>query len=197
MTPRSEEQFKQMRSESKARIVNAALQLFAEKGFQSTSIEAIAKKAGVSKGLVYNYFTSKDDLLEYSMMEVFRHTENGLSEILSIRDPVAQVHHFIDGMFDYVTEHIEFWRLQMNIMMQPEIPKKLRDSIMSKLHDYIHLFAGIFKTAGVDDAEGEGWMLAASLDGVLMYYLFSPDKCPVDEIRTVMKRHYKKVLKSD
>src|SRR5688500_16566535 len=45
-------------------VLDAALELFIEKGFASTRVEDIAKRAGLSKGTVYLYFASKEALLE-------------------------------------------------------------------------------------------------------------------------------------
>ncbi|MGV8955377.1 MAG: TetR/AcrR family transcriptional regulator [Cypionkella sp.] len=45
-------------------VLDAALAVFVEKGFAATKVEDIAKRAGVSKGLVYLYFSSKDALIE-------------------------------------------------------------------------------------------------------------------------------------
>ena len=45
-----------------AEIAEAALSLFAEAGFSATSVSAIARRAGVTKGTVYLYFESKEDL---------------------------------------------------------------------------------------------------------------------------------------
>lgn len=46
-----------------ARILAAAVQLFARKGFDGTSVQEIVAEAAVTKGAMYHYFTSKDDLL--------------------------------------------------------------------------------------------------------------------------------------
>ena len=55
---------KQSRSvEKKNRIVQAGYELFAEKGYINTNTAEIAKRAGVSVGLVYGYFTDKKDIL--------------------------------------------------------------------------------------------------------------------------------------
>ncbi|MBO7149488.1 MAG: TetR/AcrR family transcriptional regulator [Clostridia bacterium] len=55
---------KQLRSvEKKNRIVQAGYELFAEKGYINTNTAEIAKKAGVSVGLVYGYFNDKRDIL--------------------------------------------------------------------------------------------------------------------------------------
>jgi AcrR family transcriptional regulator len=45
------------------RILTAAVQLFAEKGFDATSVQEVVDRAAVTKGAMYHYFRSKDDLL--------------------------------------------------------------------------------------------------------------------------------------
>jgi AcrR family transcriptional regulator len=50
-------------SDGRQRILAAASKLFARDGYERTSVEAIAKEAGVSKGLAYHHFASKDALL--------------------------------------------------------------------------------------------------------------------------------------
>lgn len=47
-----------------AELIAAALDLFAERGFAATKIEDVAQRAGVTKGTVYLYFESKEDLFE-------------------------------------------------------------------------------------------------------------------------------------
>ncbi|MEI3012873.1 MAG: helix-turn-helix domain-containing protein [Sutterella seckii] len=49
--------------EKKRAILDATIEEFEAKGFASARIEDIAKKAGVAKGTVYNYFESKEALL--------------------------------------------------------------------------------------------------------------------------------------
>jgi AcrR family transcriptional regulator len=46
-----------------ARLLGAAVSLFAEKGFDATSVQEIVERAAVTKGAMYHYFKSKDDLL--------------------------------------------------------------------------------------------------------------------------------------
>lgn len=48
--------------EKKESLINAAFELFNEKGFYNTNSKEIAKKAGVSTGLFYNYFNDKSDI---------------------------------------------------------------------------------------------------------------------------------------
>ncbi len=53
----------QQARETRAKLIETALHLFARKGVSGTSIKDIAREAGVAQGLLYHYFASKDDLL--------------------------------------------------------------------------------------------------------------------------------------
>jgi AcrR family transcriptional regulator len=55
---------------SRAAIFDAALQLFQERGYEATTMRAIAERAGVSLGSSYHYFASKEHLV----LEFYRHT---------------------------------------------------------------------------------------------------------------------------
>ena len=54
------------------RLVEVSLRLFAEKGFEGTSVQDVVAAAGVTKGAMYHYFDSKDDLLAEIYARVLR-----------------------------------------------------------------------------------------------------------------------------
>ena len=64
MSPRSSQQYKELRDASRQKILESSLELFGTKGYKSTTIADIVKKAGISKGLIYHYFDSKEDILK-------------------------------------------------------------------------------------------------------------------------------------
>ncbi len=80
MSPRTPQQFEQIREDKKRLIMEVALELFANEGYHSTSISKIAKSANISKGLMYNYFESKEDLLKQIAIE-------GINEVFESFDP--------------------------------------------------------------------------------------------------------------
>lgn len=51
--------------EAKERIINASIQLFSKKGFDAASVNEIAEQANVTKALIYYYFKSKEEILDY------------------------------------------------------------------------------------------------------------------------------------
>ena len=59
MSPRSKALSEQMKAKSRSAIFSAALELFAKKGFSSTTADEIARKAKVSKGLIFSHFSTK------------------------------------------------------------------------------------------------------------------------------------------
>lgn len=60
--PRNSEQNEQIKEERRAAILESALRLFASKGLAATRISEIAKEAGMSQGLLYHYYRSKEDV---------------------------------------------------------------------------------------------------------------------------------------
>ena len=51
--------------DSKAKIISASIQLFSQKGYDATRVSEIAEAAGVAKALIYYYFRSKKEILDY------------------------------------------------------------------------------------------------------------------------------------
>ncbi|MDR0507129.1 MAG: TetR/AcrR family transcriptional regulator, partial [Dysgonamonadaceae bacterium] len=74
--PRTKEQYEQIRSEKRKIIQETALQCFATEGYLATSINQIARTADISKGLLYNDFDSKEDLLNSIMDDIVEEFEN-------------------------------------------------------------------------------------------------------------------------
>ncbi len=64
MSPRTSHQLQELRENKKQQILQAALKVFAGKGYNGATINMIAKEAGISKGLMYSYYESKEKLLE-------------------------------------------------------------------------------------------------------------------------------------
>lgn len=81
MTPLNEEQLHQIRDERKEQIKAAALQVFARKGILSAKMSMIAETAGISNGLLYHYFKSKDELFTSLVQEAMAESEAALRSV--------------------------------------------------------------------------------------------------------------------
>jgi AcrR family transcriptional regulator len=125
MSPRTPEQFEEMREERKALIMDVALKHFAKEGYHKTTISHIARHAGMSKGLMYNYFTSKESLLfeiiMRSLNEMYADFDRNKDGYLS----EEEFEFFIRRLFNMLKEKKTFWRLLFQLVMQNEVREKL------------------------------------------------------------------------
>jgi len=80
---------------AKSKIVQAAQVVFAKKGYHDATMDDVAKELGVSKGALYSYFTSKEDLLkEISLQghQTLRNILSATSECNSLEAAITQVY---------------------------------------------------------------------------------------------------------
>ena len=105
------------KKEKKEMILDAACKVFADKGFNAALVDDIAKKAGIGKGTVYEYFRSKEDLFFESLTWFFTNLTNfsyyeieqlpqSASEQLeqfieSLSKSVDEIEHFVPLMMEY------------------------------------------------------------------------------------------------
>ena len=83
-------------------LLDAALDLFVEKGFAATRSEEVAIRAGVSKGTLFLYFPSKEELFKAVVREnMVRHQTEGAEEIARFEGPTPQ-------LLEYLM--LEWWR---------------------------------------------------------------------------------------
>lgn len=131
MSPRTAEQFEEMREERKALIMDVALEHFAKEGYHKTTINHIARHAGMSKGLMYNYFISKESLLFEIVMrsvnEVYTDFDKDKDGFLS----EEEFEFFVRRLSNLLKEKKTFWRLLFQLLMQNEVREKLLNSFLS------------------------------------------------------------------
>lgn len=72
------------------RLLAVATRLFADRGFDRTSVQEIVEAAGVTKGALYHYFGSKDDLLHEIYARLLRVQQERLDRYASLDAPVEQ-----------------------------------------------------------------------------------------------------------
>lgn len=83
--PKTKEQNENIKSQRKQAIITSALELFATKGFENTSIDDIAKFVNCSHGLIYHYYKSKYEILDVILLFGEKWVNSFLIEQLSIK----------------------------------------------------------------------------------------------------------------
>lgn len=169
-----------MRAESRSVIIETALELFAQQGYEQTSVADIADNAGISKGLLYNYFESKNHLLHEVVNEGFKlmpeifATDNKSAEQPEIAD-------ILQRLKQSLQEDQLFWRFYVELLLQVLRNDQLARQFQEEYHEFVNLFIQMMKSAGVEQPEIEGRKLAALLDGISLHYMFD-NEYPLDEM---------------
>lgn len=188
--PRTKEQFEKIREETKAKILNTALELFAKKGYSNTSISEIATAAKISKGLAYNYFESKQNLMEEVIQILFVEIGRMFVELEIIKDPFEKLHKIIDLTLDWILENADFWRLYASLLMQEEtkgIVEKVAGNFMEELFNEMEK---IFRKIKIKNPSAEARIFGAIIDGMSFHILFMGNAYPVAITRKFLKHKY-------
>lgn len=182
MSPRTKEQYEKIRQEKKALIQEAALKLFATEGYHSSSISKIAKAAGTSKGLLYNYFDSKETLLQEVLLE-------GIHELTLHFDPnhdgnltQEEAEYYVRSTFQLMKENLSYWKLYFSLLTQPQVLDFAMEHLLSMVGPIMEITNNYFKSKGVKNPEAHTRTFIAILDGVGLHYLIDTENFPLDDV---------------
>jgi AcrR family transcriptional regulator len=104
------------------RLVEAATQVFAERGFEGARVEQIADAADVSPGLLYRHFEGKQELYTEILQLANRQLMAHLAEAAAPDLPTAErVRSGLDAFFTFVENHRQLWQMLMRDVLEPDI----------------------------------------------------------------------------
>jgi AcrR family transcriptional regulator len=109
--------------ERRAAIQSAALEVFADRGYHASSIDDIARAAGVSKALIYEHFASKQelhaDLIEAQASELYRRVADAVA---AVQTPSGseRLRAGLEAFFGFVEERRDAWRVLFRETVDPE-----------------------------------------------------------------------------
>jgi AcrR family transcriptional regulator len=177
MSPRTPEQFEKIRGKKRQLIMDAALKVISEKGYHGTSISAIAKESGVSKGLMYNYFSSKEDLLIEIISEGFVKIfeEFSIDKSLCAEDNLIRI---IETTFDVMEEMRETFRIYFSILMKNDVFDLVKDKLNEVVEPIMGDYAALMARLGYEKPLEEAFFLRFVLDGIGLNYVLFPEEFP-------------------
>lgn len=167
----------------KQKIFNSAMTLFEQQGYFKTTISEITKYAGVSKGLVYNYFSSKEllliGLLEHATEKMQRQATT-LTTDVSVESSITQ---FIDSYFSFLQEEKSFLKLQLSLMLSPELKTVVMSSVQERAELLLKMVVDWLKQLKTESAKQKARLMIALLDGIALHYLSIYEKYPLSSMK--------------
>ena len=103
MSPKSKDQFDQIKDERREQILHHALQIFSRKGLAATKIGDIAAAAGLSHGLVYHYFQSKDEIFTELVRRAMESSSSALLQLETLpMEPLDKIRAITRAVLDSI-----------------------------------------------------------------------------------------------
>lgn len=193
MSPRTKQQLEILKEARKEQIILAALDLFAKDGYLSTSISAIAKKAKLSKGLLYNYFDSKEDLLNEVVIFAFQDATEMSETIFKSVEGKSSEEVFIilvESFFSMLKDQKELWKLTISLAVQVSAIPSVHSSIMKIYKNLLGQLEMLFTLLKYENPKKEAMLLGAIIDGVSIQYILFGKEYPIDEIKEMIISKY-------
>jgi len=186
MSPRTKAQFKSIRKEKISLILQTALSLFAMHGYASTSVSMIAREAGISKGLMYNYFEKKEDVLIRIIMD-------GLQQFLGLLQVKDEQHikkkeiiRFVDENVKLIKKNTEYYKMYFALMFQPDVFSLVQEVAMKYFEEVMGVLVNYYVQQGVANPYEKARFLFAVFDGVAIHYISDPEGFPLEKARDLL-----------
>jgi AcrR family transcriptional regulator len=162
-----------------ADIINAAVQEFVEKGYETASMESISERAGLTKGGLYHYFSGKDDVLLAANACYMEPVYKFMLQAKRKKSPSSGLRFFIRTYLKHWARHpreITFTLLSLTKMLTRT---DLWPSIAAYTEEMIAFYQNLLEL-GISrgelrphDTRGRALAMLASLDGITAYMIMS------------------------
>lgn len=173
-------------TEKQNKILQAALELFAEEGFKATSTSKIAKKAGVSEGLIFRHFGNKEGLLTAIFKEAEQKLHIVFADIIFETNPKKLIEKTISissiAIKDENTK--QFWKLQYKLKWE------LEEYNEDKMRPLKLALEDAFEKLKYENPSLEAEFLLISLDGLATNF-FLRENFDLEKCIGLMKTKYK------
>ena len=171
------------------KIIDAAFSLIASHGYESTSISQIAAAAGVSKGLMYNYFESKEDLLEKLVASAMNEGDKVVAKLVTT-DPAVTLKNMFEWFFKELRERPDYWRLMTELTFRIDKFKFVHELATEKMRGYILFITDLLSQLNFPNPEDEAKLVGALFDGIGIQYLVIREDYPLAEMEKFLIQKY-------
>lgn len=167
-------------------IASAAMSLFAESGFETTSMNQVAAAAGVGKGTIYEYFRSKDELIGMSVRIWVEDMLEGIkSAIAGIDHPEDRLRSFVEfSVQAFITDDstmrtaVSVFQTVLSNIENPTFSEGIRNAFEGTWQAIVDIVMdgkadGLFRIRNRKEAERIAINLLAFLDGIFLHHLIT------------------------
>lgn len=184
--PKSEK----MRQASRERILGTAMALFVERGYHGTTTRDITESAGISKGLMYNYFPSKEAILA-AIIELRTQSIASVIAQCKVEGRVgATIGRVIEAYGHMLRRDRAYLRFRTALVLQPGIPAEVTDLIGARVAELFAAIESLLREVGHPRPTEQVYVLMAELEGMGLHYMGVLADYPLDEMQKRLIQKY-------
>ncbi len=190
MSPRTKEQLNILKSEKRTVILEAGLKIFSHSGYEAASISLIASQAGISKGLMYAYFKSKEDLLKTLLFDALEDMFKISLDAITDNPTDIEFEEMIKVNFTWIKENKEYAKIYFGLLFQSSVMEIFKDEIMILAQPVFKSVSQYFLFKGFKNPMVETRFFLSMLDGVIMNYIIDEETYPIHEVEQKIIAQY-------
>lgn len=167
------------REQRQSQLLESAIEVFAERGYQATTMDEIAERAGVSKGMLYIYFKNKEALFGAVFRWFGKLTGMMMQEAVDgIDDEIEQIRRIAASWAEVAIRHRDYVPLFLDFWAAASIRGMRNDyaeDLATMYDEYRNMIAGIIeqgKAKGRFRADTDAWaiayLLVGGMDGIFI-----------------------------
>jgi AcrR family transcriptional regulator len=181
--------------ERRSQILDAATQVFSKKGFDHARMDDIVEETGLSKGALYWYFKSKDDIIFGIIDRIFQHEFKELQDVLQNAPSAAEgLRIFSDVAIKDIRNMLRLLPIAYEFLALAFRNKNVQRALKSYMNSYMNILVPLIQR-GIDTGEFRdvdpmqvGLAAGAIIEGTVLLWVY--DKSMVDpeqDIRASME----------
>jgi TetR/AcrR family transcriptional regulator, fatty acid metabolism regulator protein len=179
----------------RARILESAIKVFAAKGYHGCRVSDIATEAGIAYGLVYHYFTSKEEILNSIFQEkwsIFLKVMRSIDESpITFENKLKQIAHFLISGFELMPELMEV--LILEIARSQKVMEKQNLRLLNEAFEIIEEMFRVEKKLGNLRSDADPQLAAhlffGFIESILTAYVMKTLKTPSNDEREKMENY--------
>lgn len=196
MPPKDKNELEQLKDERREQILIAALKIMSKSGLKATKIGDIAKSAGVSHGLIYHYFQSKEEIF----VELIRRATSDSNRVFKYmeelpHEPIEKIEKTLNIILD-VIDHDEESSFYFLIMIQASISDSTPEGAWEHIRQSPIDTDAIMRVIkdGQEKgqiSEGDPWeytiLLLSTIEGLALHKFFMGEHFKVPNVKMIMR----------
>lgn len=180
-------------NKTKRKIFETAMKLFAEKGYEATSVEEITATVGVAKGTLYYHFSSKEEIYNFLIEEGMKLLHNSIEiKTENLTDPIAKLKAIITIQLKVIMKYDEFITILLSQIWGTEPRHK---HFRKYIYEYIDEIKAVIEE-GIEKGvlkDCDSHLMAASVFGAIcsakIYKLENEQEIDINQVANSLLEH--------